>query len=152
MTHAHQNKAVKKQQPVFKPEAPMRAVHKGRPRRGKPLIGPRQKGGVVTAKNPSVGTVCSRCAKSPVHDCQRCLASGAQPEMPLAMSMENDSITSQRECANLPRSEQFSKTSRTHFFLGVVKEDKKLWVVDVLLNKMPTEFNIDTGGEVTVIS
>ena len=36
-------------------------------------------------------------------------ASGARPEMPLATNVENEDIT--RECANLPKQEQFIKTS-----------------------------------------
>ena len=35
---------------------------------------------------------------------------------------------------------------------GVVREVKKPWVVNVLLNETPMEFHIDTGAEVTVIS
>ena len=37
-------------------------------------------------------------------------------------------------------------------FLGAVREDKKLWVMDVQLNKIPMEFHIDAGAKVTIIS
>ena len=69
-------------------------------------------------------------------------------------SVENEGST--RECANLQRSEQFSNKSNPGEtddpFLEAIGEVEKPWVVDMLLNKTPMEFHIDTGSEVTIIS
>ena len=87
------------------------------------------------------------------HQCTT--ASSAQPEMPLATSVENEDVT--RECANLPGVgailQDKSNPGETYDpFLGTVREDKKVWVMDVQLNKTPMEFHIDARAKVIVIS
>ena len=83
VTRVHQDETVKKHQSVLrgegavKPEAPVGTVHKARPRRSNPPPGTRQRGGVATTRNPSMGGVCSRCGKSLLHDRQRCPARDA---------------------------------------------------------------------------
>ena len=156
MTRVRQDEAVKNQQSVLrgegavKPEAPVGAVHKGRPRKGKPPPDPRQKGGVATTKNLSMGTVCSRCGKSPVHDRQRCPARDATYHKCGKQEHYQRVCKSAKVGAVLQDKSNPGETDDP--FLGAVGEDEKPWEVDVLLNKTPMEFHIDTGAEVTVIS
>ena len=80
VTRVCQAEEVKKQQSVLrgegavKPDITVGAIQRGKPKKGNPQIGPRQKGGVTAHKHPPTGTVCSRCGKSPAHNCQRCPA------------------------------------------------------------------------------
>ena len=65
VTRVSQAEAVKKQQSVLrgegavKPDIPVGAIQRGKPKKGNPQIGPRQKEEVTVHKQPPIGTVCS---------------------------------------------------------------------------------------------
>lgn len=117
---------------------------------GNPPPGTRQRGGVATTRNPSMGEVCSRCGKSPLHDRQRCPARDA------TCHKYGKRGHYQRLCKSAKvgavHQDKLNPGKTDDPFLGVVGEVEKPWVVKVLLNETPMEFHIDTRAEVTVIS
>ena len=157
VTRVRQAEAVKKQQSVLrgegavKPDIPVGAIQRGRPKKGNPQIGPRQKGGVTAHKQPPTGTVCSRCGKSPAHDRQRCPARDA------TCHKCGKRGHYQRVCKSakvgVVQKDETNLHDTDDAFLGTVgDESEEPWTVNALLNETLIEFHIDTGAEVTVIS
>lgn len=149
----HQVEEVKKQQPLLrgeargtnsagrrKPDIPVGAVQ--RRRRPPKLSKPRQ----VRNSQPQT---CTRCGKCPSHDRPSCPAKGA-----ICHKCTKHGHF-QAVCRSTPKVREINQGDPFLPFLGGVDSQDTAnnpWRLSLLLNDTPTEFNIDTGVEVSVIS
>ena len=128
---------------------PIGAVHREKEGRGKVPQGPRWRR-AASQKKSSSQTMCYRCGHTPAHDRQQCPAKDA---------VCNKRGHFKRVCKSakvgvVQREESEPElSSEDDAFLGAIGQSSTdLWVTKARVNGIFTEFQIDTGAEVTVIS
>ena len=156
VTKVRQAEEVKKQQPLLrgetpaisttggkKPEIPVGAVQKGR--RGV-RVNTRSKS--APHSQNSHPTTCTRCGRTPPHDRQSCPARDA-----ICRKCSKRGHF-QAVCRSTAKVGEVHQEDPNTFLGGLDTQDsaRNLWRVSLLLNGVSTEFDIDTGAEVSVIS
>ena len=153
-----QAEEVKKQQTLLrgdtsptgrKPEIPVGAVQQSR--RGGRFI--RKPGSAPNKSSHShsqsqTTTSCTRCGRTPPHDRQSCPARDA-----ICRKCSKRGHF-QNQCRSTVKVGEVRQED-TDTFLGIVETQDtvgNLWKLSLLLNNTPTEFDIDTGAEVSLIS
>ena len=142
-----QAEEVKKQEPLLrgetpatgekKPDIPVGAVQRGR------------RGGKVNRKPKSAPrTTCTRCGKTPPHDRHSCPARDA-----ICRKCSKRGHF-QVVCRSTAKVGEVHQDDPNEFLGGVDTRDtvSNSWRLSLLLNGVLTEFDIDTGAEVSVIS
>ena len=156
VTSARQREAVKKQQKVVRAEGSSNvdAVHskQTRPKSAKSVQSKKQ------AYNPVTGSdLCTRCGRHshrgnqqcPARDaqCRKCHKQGHFQAMCRTKSVKAVTTEDSEDEAFVGAVENSES-----FMIPVVSTGTKPWTVNILLNKFPVEFQIDTGADVSVIS
>ena len=159
-----QAEAVKKQQPLLrgethasvtpggrKPDIPVGAVQRGKwvPKGSKQTRKPRGLAHHQPGRNSQSQSTCTRCGKSPLHDRQFC------PARDVVCHKCSKRGHFQAVCRSPVRVGEIHREDSTDTFLGGVDAQDTAdnpWRLSLMLNGTPTEFEIDTGAEVTVIS
>ena len=149
-----QAEAVKQQQPLLrggsqsgKPETPVGMVQQ---KKGRPVKNKQATKTGSPANKQSTQTKCGRCGKFPFHDRQQCPAHDAVCHKCAKRGHFQSMCRSTAKVAEVHRESDTADNA----LLGHLSErpSKSPWSVTLSLNGKPTQFEIDTGAEVTVIS
>ena len=150
IVQVRQAEAVKLQQPALRgvtKDIPVGAVQakqnsrlkQARQPRGKPEIGAK-----LNRPPKRENSTCSWCGKSPSHDRQRCPAREA--------TCRKCKKTGHYEAVCRSAAKISSVEEEKEAFIGTLSSKSNNWNITLQVNDKPTEFHIDTGAEVTVIS
>ena len=155
ITKVRQAETVKKQQPLLRgqtlatggqrPDIPVGAVQNGK---WTPKHGSWQKKSFKPKNMIQRQNSCTRCGKSPSHDRQSCPARDAVCHK-CSKRGHFEAV-----CRSSMNVREIREDSIDTFLGGVDTEDttNNPWRLTLLLNGTPTDFKIDTGAEVSVIS
>ena len=143
ITQVRQSEAVKLQQPTLRgnpkdtPVGEVQSKHHARPKQAPQKSKPKN-------SRPE-NSKCSWCGKSPSHSRQKCPAKDA--------TCRKCKKTGHYEAVCRSAAKVSSIEQEEDAFIGTVSDrSKDNWSITLQVNDKPTEFHIDTGAEVTVIS
>ena len=114
-----------------------------------------------SAQQRGAGRACSYCGKTPLHARKYCEERDATCRICGKMGHFQSVCCSSTPCVRDIHTTDLAYVNMSHEydkedgFLGVVTSEtspQNPWVVTVELNKVPVEFHINTGAEVTVIT
>ena len=153
----HQSEEVKKQQPLLrreagrkKPDIPVGAVQgRKHSQRRSQQTSKHRKAAQLSGRSNQPQNTCTRCGKSPSHDRRYCPARDA-----ICRKCSKKGHF-QAVCHSTVRVGEIHREDQTDAFLGGVKTrvtPDNPWRLTLKLNDTPTDFQIDTGAEVTAIS
>ena len=154
VTQAHQAETVRQQQPLVRGEGQVPVSvgavnHKGK---GHPRSSSGDKSAKHTTGNDKRQS-CSRCGKRPYHELQNCPAKNAVCRQ-CNKRGHYKAVCRTNKSGKVQQVTEESESDAEDWFLGAVGDNDpgESWTATLLVNKIPIDFHIDTGAEVTLIS
>ena len=153
VTYAREAEMIKKQQPLVREEqkhsASVSAVNKRGGRQDSRRIKTRTSPGAKQATN---GQACTRCSKSPPHDCQQCPAHDAICHNCSKRGHYKAMCRSSKKVREVHQETLSEQDRNSEAFLGAIGTNNgNPWIIQLQVMNEIVDFHIDTGAEVSVI-